>query len=153
MNWKGLRSERQWPISRNVIEYSKKTKDKSNAAQPAFGLILESGNPTVREVEASTATPHSVQPLLGQQHLNVKSDGRGTSKYENKDYIRKPLIGRERGNDRYRVPFFYCLMLQLSEPLPGAGTWNSSRHPDYMGLGVGNSPKRHTFTQQGCVLL
>jgi len=44
-------------------------------------------------------------------------------------------------------------MLQLSEPLTDAGTWNSSRLPDYMGLRVGNSPKRHKFTQQGCVLL
>jgi len=48
---------------------------------------------------------------------------------------------------------FYCLMLQLPEPLPGAGTWNSSRLRDYMGLGVGNSPKLHTFTQQAFVLL
>jgi len=44
-------------------------------------------------------------------------------------------------------------MLQLPEPLPGAGTWNYSRLPDYMGLGAGNSPKPDTFTQQGCVLL
>jgi len=41
-------------------------------------------------------------------------DGRGTSKYENKDYIRTPLICRERGNDRYRVPFFtaWCCSCQ-----------------------------------------
>jgi len=44
-------------------------------------------------------------------------------------------------------------MLQLPEPLPGTGNWNLSRLPDFMGLGVGNSPKLHTFTQQGCVLL
>lgn len=67
---------------------------------------MESGNPPSREAEVSATTPHSVQPILGWQHFNVTSDERGTSKYENKDYIRKPLIARERGNDRYRVPLF-----------------------------------------------
>lgn len=90
----------------NFIEFAKENNDKPNAVQPAFGVVLKSGNSPVREAEAPTTTPKSVQPILGWQHFNVTNDDRWTSKYENKDYIRTPLISRERGKDRYRVPFF-----------------------------------------------